>query len=80
MEADLEVIAELSYQRDGEGEGEVVPVEVKIGSEVKKRDAAPLFKFLYRHKAARGYIISDGTEAAFSGFSNGYSCPGEAAC
>ena len=48
------------------GEGEVVPVEVKIRSEVKKRDAAPLFKFLHRHKAARGYMISDGTETSFS--------------
>ncbi|MBM3301796.1 MAG: ATP-binding protein, partial [Deltaproteobacteria bacterium] len=48
------------------GEAEVVPVEVKIRSEVKRRDAAPLFKFLHRHKASRGYIISDGTETSFS--------------
>ncbi|PKQ27586.1 MAG: hypothetical protein CVT63_07220 [Candidatus Anoxymicrobium japonicum] len=47
-------------------EGELVPVEVKIRSEVRKRDAAPLFKFLHRHKAARGYIISDGAETSFS--------------
>lgn len=47
-------------------EGEVVPVEVKIRSELKKRDAAPLFKFLHRQKAARGYMISDGTAARFS--------------
>ena len=48
------------------GEGEVVPVEVKIRSEVRKRDAAPLFKFLQKHKATRGYMISDGTETSFS--------------
>jgi hypothetical protein len=47
-------------------EGEAVPVEVKIRSQVNKRDAAPLFKFLHRHKAARGYMISDGTETTFS--------------
>ncbi|MBU1670858.1 MAG: ATP-binding protein [Actinobacteria bacterium] len=48
------------------GDGEVVPIEVKIRSEVKKRDATPLFKFLHRYKAARGYMISDGTETVFS--------------
>jgi len=48
------------------GEAEVVPVEVRIRSEVKRRDAMPLFKFLHRRKGARGYIISDGTETPFS--------------
>ncbi len=48
------------------GEVGVAPVEVKIRSEVKKRDAAALLKFLHRHNAPRGYIISDRTETTFS--------------
>ncbi|MBU1671144.1 MAG: ATP-binding protein [Actinobacteria bacterium] len=48
------------------GDGGPVPVEVKIRSDIRKRDAAPLFKFLHRHNAARGYMISDGTETSFS--------------
>ena len=45
--------------------GGIIPVEVKVKHDIKKRDAAPLFKFLYKYKARKGYIISGGAEATF---------------
>ncbi|MBU4428953.1 MAG: hypothetical protein KKE37_06320, partial [Verrucomicrobia bacterium] len=47
-------------------EGSPVPVEVKIRPGIKKKEAAPLFKFLNKYNAEKGYLISAETETSFS--------------
>lgn len=45
----------------------VIPIEIKIRGDIKKRDATPLFKFMVKYGVKQGYIISDATETSFSG-------------
>lgn len=47
----------------------VIPIEVKIKPEIKKRDLAPLFKFLRKYKLKIGFVISEKTKSSF--FDNG---------
>lgn len=47
-------------------EGTPVPVEVKIRPGIKKKQAAPLFKFLNKYNLEKGYLISAETETSFS--------------
>lgn len=53
---------DLVHTRDKE----VVPVEIKIRGDIRKRDVAPLFKFMARYKIRRGYMVSDDLETSFS--------------
>jgi predicted AAA+ superfamily ATPase len=48
------------------GKNRVIPVEVKIKPDIKRRDAKPLFKFLKKYKLKKGYIISAKTEDMLS--------------
>lgn len=44
----------------------IIPVEVKIKADVKKREAQSLFKFLTKHRLKDGYIISGNMQTSFS--------------
>jgi predicted AAA+ superfamily ATPase len=43
----------------------VVPVEIKMKSDIRARDAKPLFKFMTKYGIGRGFIISSDLETDF---------------
>lgn len=44
----------------------VVPIEIKMRSDIKARDAKPLFRFMTKYGIGRGLIISSNLESVFS--------------
>ncbi len=46
-------------------EERVVPIEIKMRSDIRRRDAKPLFKFMTRYGISKGYIISSDLETVF---------------
>lgn len=45
---------------------EIMPVEIKLKKEIKRRDAVALSKFMKRHSLKKGILVSENVEASFA--------------